>query len=764
MHTPANTMMTALTFLIMAAQSPLTASNTVSIISDLENGTSENYFCGGYWFVDDDHLDHGNTAINNMVKNADGTYIFLPTFGAGNIQPGGTPDFGALVDFKLGTVNPNNWDASWGSMVIVGTTLAAQDQYMDLTGATKIEFYAKVERPKGTGAAVDLRVEVCTAEFDPANGGDYGYYHIIIPITGSWSKYTIPLDTVDRGFGRLQQWDWSISNNGARPFNIQKVSSIQWTISEDGNIIAWKDAAGALYIDDVSISPFTPPFNNHNVGVLRIIGLPSKILDTISRRPMAVIKNFGRSVESFPVLFSIGAAYHDSVYVASLGPKLIDTLTFKSWKPQINVTALASCSTALVDDDCPLNNKCKAKITHSMPIPLALGKGIEAELSAVSEIDAYTITAKKGSWLGLRMKPLSSSYSLVRIFDPAGTMVYEKNASNGSIIAIGDFFTPDSGTYSIEVSAPQGQTFTYQIWANTSENIYATAPRLLLDSIITDTIPLRVDENIYMLSCDKNDWLLLRMKPKTAVDATLQLLNCTSDSLLEDQHQSNGIINQTLVHLPDSGVYQIRVYSTDCTIPFGYSLYACTNSQSRADAKTIPPGATYYDTINSSIGVNSYKICCRMDEWLGVRAKPNSSVISVCRIFSPSGPLVFESQGAAGSLHWCSLNASDSGDYLIQTFNSTGTASYSYAMDINTGTNLNKMILTCRAGNSCFDTIKTSTESKYYRIFCRQGDWLRLRMKPEQSVFSHLLVRLDSITCVNSVRPKTPFAWNKNLG
>ena len=245
--------------LSFAAINPVAATGNVSVLSDLENGTNENYY-GQYWYVYDDHEDKGNTVITNMTKKTDGTYTFAPTAGVGNTLAGGTPGYGAEIDFTLGSTNPGNATATWGSMVGAGCMLAPDGEYFDLTGAQKIEFYAKVERPKGTAtASVDMRVEVCTAEFSPPDG-DFGYYHIIIPITGTWTKYTIPLDTTDVGFGKLVQWDWSVTNKGKIPFNIKKVSKIQWCISEDGNVTSWKDASGALFLDDISISPFTPHF------------------------------------------------------------------------------------------------------------------------------------------------------------------------------------------------------------------------------------------------------------------------------------------------------------------------------------------------------------------------------------------------------------------------------------------------------------------------------------------------------------------------
>jgi hypothetical protein len=233
-----------------------TLKSTVSIISDLENGTGTNNF-GSYWYVYDDHADGGNSTITNATKNSDGTYNFLPTAGAGNTLAGGTPGYGALMVFKLGTIKPSNTTGSWGNMIGAGCMLALQGKYLDLTGAQKIEFYAKVERPKGTPSSVLLRCEVCTYEFDGENGGDYGYYHIDLSISGNWAKYTIPLDTVNTGNGKLVQWDWSVQNRGRVPFNKTKVTKLQWCVSEDSNASSWFDASGALYLDDISISPFT---------------------------------------------------------------------------------------------------------------------------------------------------------------------------------------------------------------------------------------------------------------------------------------------------------------------------------------------------------------------------------------------------------------------------------------------------------------------------------------------------------------------------
>jgi hypothetical protein len=263
--------------LLFAVINPNSAADIVSVLSDFENGTAVNEY-GYHWYIMDDNLDHGNTTVTNMTKNADGTYDFLPTAGKGNTGSGGTPGYGAKMVFKLGSVNPSDdWGASWGSMITIGTRLAPDGEYMDLTSAEKIEFWVKVERPEGTMAAVDLRVEVCTEELK----ADNGYYHIILPLTGTWTKYTIPLDTVDRGFGRLVQWDWSVTNNGAKPFNIKKISQVQWCISEDGNVLAWKDASGVLYLDDITISPSIHSFDDietNKIGPPGATGLPETAL------------------------------------------------------------------------------------------------------------------------------------------------------------------------------------------------------------------------------------------------------------------------------------------------------------------------------------------------------------------------------------------------------------------------------------------------------------------------------------------------------
>ncbi|MBN1128080.1 MAG: hypothetical protein JXA71_03795 [Chitinispirillaceae bacterium] len=246
--------------LSFAAISPVAAAGNVSVLSDLENGTNENAY-GQYWYVYDDSKDGGNTTITNMTKKLDGTYDFLPSDG-GNTGTGGTSGKCAKLAFQLGTTKPSNANGdSWGNMVGMGTMLAAENEYMNLTGAQVIKFWAKVERPAGTPASVDLRVEVCTKQFDPGNTpGDYGYYHIIKSIDGTWNQYQIPLSSTDAGFGRLVQWDWSVSGSGAVPFDITQIGKVQWCISEDGNVSAWADAAGVLYIDDVTIEPFTPHF------------------------------------------------------------------------------------------------------------------------------------------------------------------------------------------------------------------------------------------------------------------------------------------------------------------------------------------------------------------------------------------------------------------------------------------------------------------------------------------------------------------------
>jgi len=73
--------------------------------------------------------------------------------------------------------------------------------------------------------------------------------------------------------------------------------------------------------------------------------------------PSAVVINHGDSTASFPVLFSIGTSYLDTVDVAGLSTGDSITLTFADWIAQQRGSTMAACSTALAADESTANDR-----------------------------------------------------------------------------------------------------------------------------------------------------------------------------------------------------------------------------------------------------------------------------------------------------------------------------------------------------------------------------------------------------------------------
>ncbi len=210
----------------------------VSTIADNESGTNQNNL-GAYWYVYNDSEDGGNSEVTNATEKADGTYEWSPTANQGN--PSGTPGYGAVLAYQMGDTQPlAQGQYPYGNMVGIGTQLAPDGEVADITGATKITYWAKAS------AQMTVRVEVATATVT-----DAAYHRTEETITASWAQYEIILTD---GLG-ISQPSWTADPKVFDPAQVEKV---QWQVSMD---YPSNPTTGSLYIDDVQIDLALTPWD-----------------------------------------------------------------------------------------------------------------------------------------------------------------------------------------------------------------------------------------------------------------------------------------------------------------------------------------------------------------------------------------------------------------------------------------------------------------------------------------------------------------------
>lgn len=208
-----------------------------SVLDDCEGGTNQNKFLA-YWYLYDDAKDGGNSTITNATKNADDTYDFLPTEGEGN--PNGTPGYAAKIDYQMGDTEPSCGEGcTYGNMVGIGTQFTTEGNVLDLTGATKITYWAKASAP------MTVRVEVATSVVT-----NFAYHRTEHDVTTSWAQYEVVLT---EGLG-IAQPSW---NTEPVEFDPSTAEKLQWQVSmDDAN-----PESGSLWLDDIVVEGYTwtPP-------------------------------------------------------------------------------------------------------------------------------------------------------------------------------------------------------------------------------------------------------------------------------------------------------------------------------------------------------------------------------------------------------------------------------------------------------------------------------------------------------------------------
>jgi hypothetical protein len=248
-----NTINTIFGLLAILATSPIIAED--SKVDDFSSGTNENYY-ENYWFYWDD--DAGTKAQDRPQKAPDSTpsvinvpYGFKPRHAAGVqtdtfkikdyqflVKQEGSNKYGCMP-FTFGT----RWECVGYTaypFVGIGTELAPDGEYLDLTGATAITFRL---RSHVNDLQVNFRLEIKDVIKDTSGA----HYFAAVPVPkGSWKDCTIRIPD------DLAQPTWA-NDERAKPYSQTQVAKISWEVHREFN----RDVSfDTLDIDDIVIKNF----------------------------------------------------------------------------------------------------------------------------------------------------------------------------------------------------------------------------------------------------------------------------------------------------------------------------------------------------------------------------------------------------------------------------------------------------------------------------------------------------------------------------
>jgi hypothetical protein len=226
-----------------------------SKVDDFSSGTNENYY-ENYWFYWDD--DAGSKAQDRPQKAPDSTpsvinvaYGFKPRHAAGVqtdtfkikdyqflVKQEGSNKY-ASMPFTFGTQWKCDGYVAY-PFVGIGTELAPDGEYIDLTGATAITFRL---RSHVNPLQVNFRVEIMDIIKDTS--GAHYFAAVTLP-KGSWKDCTVRIPD------DLLQPSWA-NDERAKPYSQTQVAKISWEVHGENN----KDVrSDTLDIDDIAIKNF----------------------------------------------------------------------------------------------------------------------------------------------------------------------------------------------------------------------------------------------------------------------------------------------------------------------------------------------------------------------------------------------------------------------------------------------------------------------------------------------------------------------------
>jgi hypothetical protein len=226
-----------------------------------------------------------------------------------------------------------------------------------------------------------------------------------------------------------------------------------------------------------------------DVGTKRI-AIPGNNADSgTAIVPTAVVVNYGDSVASFPVLFSIGTFYADTQNVTNLNPGDSTQVPFDTWIPIQRGPQTAVCSTALAADESTANDR----VTRNFTV-------------RVRDMGVDSIMTPKGNInFGVTVTPQA------RVTNH-GT----GNANFQLKLRIGMFYDESTSVFGLASGASATRSFTN--WTPDSLGTFAVSCTVLqsLDQVLTNNLAL---DSCTVITLEEDAGVMRVVAPRGLVDS-----------------------------------------------------------------------------------------------------------------------------------------------------------------------------------------------------------------------------------------------------
>jgi hypothetical protein len=206
-------------------------SQTVTTVADFELGQGSN-LTGGFWYYVDDAGNGGNSVITSGDTASKPPLWNEASVGPGNAGSQHAAKLGFTFGDKMLTCGPGC--TPYAPEVLIGTDIRnTGDSVANLSGATRMSFFAKAEPPLSV-----------TVVYVSADITDYSYFRRTIQVTRDWKEFNVLMEPSTN----MSSPGWGQSV-GKTP-NWAQAKAFNFSVSKSLNSSA---PSAALYIDDVKI-------------------------------------------------------------------------------------------------------------------------------------------------------------------------------------------------------------------------------------------------------------------------------------------------------------------------------------------------------------------------------------------------------------------------------------------------------------------------------------------------------------------------------
>jgi len=228
----------------------------------------------------------------------------------------------------------------------------------DRTNDTVWDSVAVVNRSRHDVGAIAIIAPVDTVDSGSvhtptARVTNFGNRVETFPVTftiGTTYSNTIPAVTLGPGdTSTLYFQAWTASTPGS-------FATVCFTSMVPDEARANDTVQGLVVVVDTAAPP------RHDVGAVAILA-PADTVDSGSvHTPTAQVTNFGNRTETFPVTFTIGAGYTNTINAVTLGPGDTSTLFFPAWTAVTPGSHVTTCYTSLAPDEDRSNDTVRGSV------------------------------------------------------------------------------------------------------------------------------------------------------------------------------------------------------------------------------------------------------------------------------------------------------------------------------------------------------------------------------------------------------------------